>query len=72
MYSKKIDDVMTANPKTISVDASVADALQVMEQFLITVLPVVDKHGDVVGILHLHDLLGKGQIQFRLSGHMEE
>ncbi len=72
LYSKKIDDVMTSNPKTILVDASVADALQVMERFLITVLPVVDKHGDVVGILHLHDLLGKGQIQFRLSSHTEE
>ena len=67
LNEKTVEEVMTLNPKTVSVDASVADALQIMEQFLITVLPVIDDRGKVIGILHLHDLLGKGQIQFRLS-----
>jgi arabinose-5-phosphate isomerase len=35
-----------------------------METHQITVLPVVDENDKVCGILHLHDILGKGTIQF--------
>jgi arabinose-5-phosphate isomerase len=55
---------MTREPASIPRDRSVADALELMEQRLITVLPVVDNDHQVAGILHLHDLLGKGKIQF--------
>ncbi|HBZ54368.1 MAG TPA: hypothetical protein DEO88_03095, partial [Syntrophobacteraceae bacterium] len=41
------------------------DALEAMEQRLITVLPVVDRHNRIAGIIHLHDLLGKGKISFK-------
>ncbi|MDY0040914.1 MAG: KpsF/GutQ family sugar-phosphate isomerase [Desulforhabdus sp.] len=61
---RKIRDVMTPNPRTVTPDRSVAEALEIMEQHLITVLPVIDKEGGLQGILHLHDLLGKGMIQF--------
>jgi arabinose-5-phosphate isomerase len=37
-----------------------------MEQHLITVLPAVDEAIHPIGILHLHDLLGKGKIKFTL------
>jgi arabinose-5-phosphate isomerase len=59
-----IDAIMTREPASINQDRSVADALELMEQRLITVLPVVDNDHQVAGILHLHDLLGKGKIQF--------
>lgn len=59
-----IREVMTPNPRAISSDRSVADALELMEKHLITVLPVVDDSRNVKGILHLHDLLGKGRIRF--------
>ncbi len=59
-----IKEVMTPRPRTISADCSVAEALEVMEKHLITVLPVADLHGKLRGILHLHDLLGKGKISF--------
>jgi arabinose-5-phosphate isomerase len=62
--ARRVDEVMTANPRTINADCSVADGLEVMEQLLITVLPVVDRAGKLQGILHLHDLLGKGKIRF--------
>jgi len=60
----KIEEVMTKNPKTIEPNAMAAKALEVMEQYLITVLPVVDGQGHLVGIVHLHDLLGKGEFKF--------
>lgn len=62
--SMRISQVMTANPMCITSERSVADALELMEKHLITVLPVISRCGDLAGILHLHDLLGKGRIRF--------
>lgn len=59
-----IYEVMTPRPRSIRADRSVAEALEMMEQYLITVLPVVDAADRLQGILHLHDLLGKGKIRF--------
>ncbi|HID97353.1 MAG TPA: KpsF/GutQ family sugar-phosphate isomerase [Thermodesulfobacteriaceae bacterium] len=59
-----VEDIMTVNPKTISPLALAADALAVMERHLITVLPVVSDRGQLMGIVHLHNLLGKGQFSF--------
>ena len=59
-----IHEVMTPQPRSICADRSVADALEMMEQHLIMVLPVVDAADHLQGILHLHDLLGKGKIRF--------
>lgn len=61
---KCVRQVMTPRPRSVNVDRSVAEALEVMERHLITVLPVVDDGGRLRGILHLHDLLGKGKIRF--------
>ncbi len=60
----RLHEVMTPTPRTISAAGFVADALEAMERHLITVLPVTDNAGRPVGILHLHDLLGKGNIKF--------
>ncbi len=35
-----------------------------MERKLITTLAVVDGQGNLAGIIHLHDLLGRGEIRF--------
>jgi arabinose-5-phosphate isomerase len=59
-----VDDVMTSNPKTQLPQAPTYDALNIMEQHQITVLPIVDSDGKVTGILHLHDILGKGEFKF--------
>ncbi|XOF33667.1 MAG: KpsF/GutQ family sugar-phosphate isomerase [Candidatus Electrothrix sp. YB6] len=61
---KKLTDVMTRQPVSIDQDIMAADALSLMQSKDITVLAVVDRDGRVEGILHLHDLLGKGEFRF--------
>lgn len=64
----KSGDIMTRNPRCSRVDAYLYDALNLMEKFEITVLPVVDTDNRLEGILHLHDILGKGSFKFN-GGH---
>ena len=52
---------MTKNPKAITKDKLVVEALQIMEKYNITVLPVVE-NGKPIGIIHLHDILKSGVI----------
>jgi arabinose-5-phosphate isomerase len=52
-------DIMTKNPKTISLTAMVVDAFNILEDNAITQL-VVEEDGKYVGILHLHDILKEG------------
>jgi arabinose-5-phosphate isomerase len=64
-----VDSVMTTNPHTLDSDSFLYDALNLMEKYQITVLPIVDKHHHMDGLLHLHDILGKGSFQFNGGGH---
>lgn len=57
-------EVMAQNPLRITPDMSAAQALDIMEAKEITVLPVVTEDGMVSGMVHLHDLLGKGRLKF--------
>ena len=59
-----VEQIMTKNPQTITKNAPAYDALNIMEKHQITVLPIVDPRGNVEGILHLHDILGKGEFKF--------
>ena len=52
-------DIMTKNPKLIPSTAMVVDALNILEDFSITQLVVVD-NGEYKGVLHLHDILKEG------------
>jgi len=60
----RVESVMTRHPLTLNPQAPAYDALNVMEQNQITVLPITGQDGRVVGILHLHDILGKGAFKF--------
>lgn len=66
LLDESVETIMSRNPKTIEVNRSVASALELMERHAITVLAVTTCRGELLGILHLHDLLGKGHIQFTL------
>ncbi len=55
-------DIMTTAPKTIAPELLAADALSIMQRYEVTVLPVTDGP-TMVGLLHLHDLLGKGEFR---------
>jgi arabinose-5-phosphate isomerase len=50
---------MTVNPKTISSSDMVVDALNILEDFSITQLVVVDDNV-YKGVIHLHDILKEG------------
>jgi len=52
-------DIMTRNPKVIHSADMVVDAFNIMEDFSITQLVVVDD-GEYKGVLHLHDILKEG------------
>jgi arabinose-5-phosphate isomerase len=61
---QKVEEVMTPAPKSIDRDLLAADALSIMQRHEITILPVTDRNGLLLGVLHLQDLLGKGEFRF--------
>ena len=52
-------DIMTKSPKMIQLSAMVTDALNILEDFSITQLVVLEKE-EYKGVLHLHDILKEG------------
>jgi len=58
-FSTKAEEIMTRSPKTIREDVFAEKAIEVMERHKITVLPVINESGEVKGIIHLHDILGR-------------
>lgn len=64
MADTELGSVMTVDPVAINSDLLAADALSIMQRHEITVLPVVDDMARLQGILHLHELLGKGEFRF--------
>ncbi|MGE4264681.1 MAG: SIS domain-containing protein [Desulfovibrio sp.] len=59
-----VSEVMTKNPRSIAKSASAAQVLDLMEARQITVLPVLNDDGSLAGLVHVHDLLGKGRVRF--------
>ncbi len=59
-----ITAVMTRAPRTLGASVPAYKALNLMEKYEITVLPITDDDGNVHGVLHLHDILGKGEFKF--------
>ncbi len=57
-----VNKAMTSSPKSIKEDILAVEALNVMEDFNITVLPVIDKDNKPLGVLHLHDLIKAGVV----------
>jgi arabinose-5-phosphate isomerase len=52
-----VSTVMSKNPRSIGPDALAVEAVQLMEQYNISQLPVVDDNQKLVGALNMHDLL---------------
>jgi arabinose-5-phosphate isomerase len=54
-----VETVMAKNPTVIKLNASAADAIEIMENRdnQLSILPVVDDDGKPVGILRLHDII---------------
>jgi len=64
IHKLTVEDVMTKKPRTVAPDSPAYDALNMMEKYQITVLAITDSAGKVRGILHQHDILGKGAFKF--------
>ena len=61
IFRLKAKDLMTLNPKTIAADSLAAQAVDVMEQYPITSLFVLENGGKKpLGVIHLHDLVKAG------------
>jgi arabinose-5-phosphate isomerase len=56
-----VEEIATKNPKMIKDQNLLAsDALQVVEDYKIQLLVVVDEHNKLLGVLHIHDLIEAG------------
>ncbi|MDP2939259.1 MAG: KpsF/GutQ family sugar-phosphate isomerase [Candidatus Omnitrophota bacterium] len=59
---KKVKDVMTKNPITISKDRLAVEAMRILEEKKIDEIPVVDNHKKPVGLLDVQDCLKAGLV----------
>jgi len=59
IFTRRVEDVMTRDPKTIGPDALVASALEILNSAVIMALMVVENRKPV-GIVHMHDMLRIG------------
>lgn len=53
----KVADLMRTDVKTVDLDASVADAITTLADVHVSALPVIDAHGQVLGVLSTTDIL---------------
>lgn len=58
----RVDGVMTASPKTCGPDDLAAATVGLMERHGIMAVPVVTSGGEVIGVVHLHDLMRAGAV----------
>lgn len=59
-----VESLMIRDPKHIDPASPLYEALNIMETHQITVLPVTEADGRLAGVVHLHDILGKGAVTF--------
>lgn len=60
----QVGALMTAHPRSVHPETPAYDVLYLMESTQITLLPIVDSNNTVKGIVHLHNILGKGRFRF--------
>ena len=53
----RVAELMRPNVKTISADATVADAVTMLAQLQVSALPVLDRHGRAVGVVSTREVL---------------
>jgi len=62
LLTRKVSEVMTMNPTTISKDKLAVEALAILQEKKIDELPVVDGKGKLKGLLDIQDLLKAGLV----------
>jgi CBS domain-containing protein len=56
----RLRDVMTTHPKTVTQGDRVSHTLNIMRQFKIDEIPVIDDAQHVIGMIDIQDLLAAG------------
>ncbi len=59
---RSVKDVMTRNPTVITKEKLAVEALRILQNKKIDELPVVDRHGKLVGLLDVQDIIKAGLI----------
>lgn len=62
VHKMQVSEHMTADPKRAQANMLAAEGLQLMEEFKVNALPVVDEENRVVGAFNMHDLLRSGVV----------
>ncbi|HOX54642.1 MAG: KpsF/GutQ family sugar-phosphate isomerase [Candidatus Omnitrophica bacterium] len=62
LSEKKVKDVMTKRPTTVTKETLAAEALRILQERKIDEVPVVDKKGKPIGLLDVQDLLKAGLV----------
>jgi acetoin utilization protein AcuB len=52
-----IGDIMTADPRTISPEDTIQDALLLLQELRVGALPVVDREHHIIGVISVRDLM---------------
>ena len=60
LLQQSVDEIMTANPKTITPEMLASEALERLNAAKITSVFAVDANGKPAGLVHIHDLLRIG------------
>lgn len=56
----QVSEVMTKTPKTILKGTLAIDVLNIMEEYNITAMPIVDSSNKLLGVVNIHDILKSG------------
>jgi len=59
IFNISIEDFMTTNFKSIEKDIFAVEALRILKDNQITVIPVIENE-KIIGIIHIHDILNEG------------
>jgi arabinose-5-phosphate isomerase len=59
---RPIREVMTSSPRTLPAEARVGAALELLQRYKISEIPIVDGDGRAVGLLDITDVIGIGQV----------
>jgi CBS domain-containing protein len=69
--TKKISSIMTKNIRTLSPLASISQAFSTMQQLRIRRLPLVDKNGNLEGIITERDIIGATNNYIRVHSKIQ-
>jgi len=62
VHKARVSEVMTVGGRTVQADQLAAEALHIMQEQRINALLVLDKAGQLAGVLNMHDLLRAGVV----------